>query len=1120
MRFTCPAGSVRAPLLAIFLVLALPAMSPAAAAPGPLSSLRSALSGLADPQKQAATDLLDAAEADRARAGELSAEREALLAEAAAAPAKLERLNAERQVDRAASLAQWQARLPAQASVETLEGLLETERAAAAQLRDRIAALTVELTRTISAPGDDTAVAGERQRRIEALSAPVPATADEPPAVAAARRARVEAELAKLQAEAALESTRRELAGTRQRLQERELRVLRHQLAGHEPRQDLLQQRIADLGRQELRALVASLEPPAEAVASALFAETARGNLRLGQEMLQVNEALADDRRALAVQDTALQRDLAALRDSRTRLELGGRSEQIGIWLWAELRRLEPERRLGQRLDDIRQELASLRLRLIDLGETQRDLADIGEAAEDLRAAASSAREEDAVVEADTADPLETLLERRVELAQRLEPLLWRRIATLEQAERSVQARVDATRELRQTLDRHLLWIRSHPRVDGEWLALLPEGAADLVKPSRLTTTVRLLRESIAESPTLLAGGIVLLVVLLVLRRRAPARLEQLAQAIRDVRLDRYRRTLESLAWTTLAALPGPFALLLLGRLLQGVGTSGKYSDSLGRAVVAVAVPMFTLTFLAWLSRERGLAHAHFRWTRPRREALRRWLPLLTVVLLPLYFLVALAFFRNQDLAISVQARIALVLSSSVFAAAFWWLLAPDRIWHSRGAAEPQPLRRAARVLLAAAGVAGALLALDGYVYSTAILQNSLLASVGVVTAVAVVHGLLSRWFVLGERRLALRRYLLRREAEAGGVVPEDGGEAIPQELSEEITLEKVNANSRALLRALKLVLLVLGLASVWAGVLPAFARFDEIALWTVSDVGADGATLTEQITLWSVMLGTVVLALTVIAARNLPGLIEIGLLSRAGVDAASRYAITSVSRYAIVLVGVIVGLGLFGLRWSQLQWMAAALTVGLGFGLQEIFANFVSGLILLFERPFRVGDTITVNGLDGTVTRIRTRATTILDFDNKEIVVPNKAFITGQLVNWTLSEEVTRVIIKVGVDYGADPALVHRLLMQAAEENPRVLKDRPMRSWLLNFGDNALDFELRVFVGTMADRLAARDELNSRVVELFHENGIGFAYPQLDVHIRDLPAPAEPSPVVKDGPR
>ena len=159
---------------------------------------------------------------------------------------------------------------------------------------------------------------------------------------------------------------------------------------------------------------------------------------------------------------------------------------------------------------------------------------------------------------------------------------------------------------------------------------------------------------------------------------------------------------------------------------------------------------------------------------------------------------------------------------------------------------------------------------------------------------------------------------------------------------------------------------------------------------------------------------------------------------------------------------------------------------MGLGFGLQEIFANFVSGLILLFERPFRVGDVITVNNLDGTVTRIRTRATTLVDFDNKEIVVPNKTFITGQLVNWTLSDEITRITIKVGVDYGTDPNLVHRLLQQAAAENPRVLSERPPTSWLLNFGASTLDFELRIFVGTIGDRLAVRNEINTRLIELF----------------------------------
>jgi potassium efflux system protein len=422
------------------------------------------------------------------------------------------------------------------------------------------------------------------------------------------------------------------------------------------------------------------------------------------------------------------------------------------------------------------------------------------------------------------------------------------------------------------------------------------------------------------------------------------------------------------------------------------------------------------------------------------------------------------------------------------------------------------------RGLVPAGLVAMALLALDGYVYSSAILLDAQFASVGMVTAVAVLHGLLARWFLLGERRLALHRQDQKREAAAqaaaeGTADAEDGGEAVPTDLETEITLETVNAQSRRLLRAFKLTLLVVGLAWVWADVLPAFARFDEIALWHVSDTAEDGSSVRVAVTLMAALLGLLALALTFVAARNLPGLLEIGLRSRANIDAASRYAITSVARYAIVLFGVVLGLGLLGLHWGQLQWMAAALTVGLGFGLQEIFANFVSGLILLFERPFRVGDVITVNNLDGTVTRIRTRATTILDFDNKEIVVPNKAFITGQLVNWTLSDETTRITIKVGVDYGTDPALVHKLLLQAANENARVLQDWPPRSWLLEFGASTLDFELRVFVAAMTDRLAVRNEINMRLIELFHEHGIAFAYPQLDVHVRDLPAPRDIEP-------
>jgi potassium efflux system protein len=363
---------------------------------------------------------------------------------------------------------------------------------------------------------------------------------------------------------------------------------------------------------------------------------------------------------------------------------------------------------------------------------------------------------------------------------------------------------------------------------------------------------------------------------------------------------------------------------------------------------------------------------------------------------------------------------------------------------------------------------------------------------------------MLARWFLVGERRLKLRRMEEQRAAEAQ---PADDGGEVPRDLEEDITLEQVNAQTRRLLRAVRLSLLALALVWVWSDVLLAFGRLDEIALWHVKDVGADGNPVDVPVTLMAALLGVVALALTVVGARNLPGLIEIGLLSRTGVDAASRYAVTSVLRYAIVAAGTVAGLGLLGLRWSQLQWMAAALTVGLGFGLQEIFANFVSGLILLFERPFRVGDVITIGNLSGRVTRIRTRATTILDFENMEIVVPNKTFITDQLVNWTLSDTTTRVTLKLGVAYGTDPAAVHAVLREAARENPRVLAEPEATSWFLAFGASSLDFELRVYVGTLNDRLAVQDELNTRIAALCAERGVEIAFPQVDVHVRDLPA-------------
>jgi potassium efflux system protein len=221
-------------------------------------------------------------------------------------------------------------------------------------------------------------------------------------------------------------------------------------------------------------------------------------------------------------------------------------------------------------------------------------------------------------------------------------------------------------------------------------------------------------------------------------------------------------------------------------------------------------------------------------------------------------------------------------------------------------------------------------------------------------------------------------------------------------------------------------------------------------------------------------------------------------------------------SRYVIVTVVVLVVLGRLGASWSQMGWAVAAMSVGIGFGLQEIVANFISGLILLVERPIRLGDVITIGDASGTVTRIRFRATTVRDFDRKELIVPNKEIITGRLLNWTLSDPVTRIVVPVGVAYGSDVETAMRLMREAAEENERVLEDPHPFVIFEQFADSSLSLTLRAWVGSFAARLVVRTELHQAINEKFNAAAIVIAFPQQDVHVyrhspyEDTPPDAE----------
>ncbi|MBF0621863.1 MAG: mechanosensitive ion channel [Magnetococcales bacterium] len=238
---------------------------------------------------------------------------------------------------------------------------------------------------------------------------------------------------------------------------------------------------------------------------------------------------------------------------------------------------------------------------------------------------------------------------------------------------------------------------------------------------------------------------------------------------------------------------------------------------------------------------------------------------------------------------------------------------------------------------------------------------------------------------------------------------------------------------------------------------------------------------------------------------KHLPKIFDIVYYSRSNMEMGMRYAVVTMSRYLVFFIGLFTAFSFLKLNLTQIGWLVAAMSVGLGFGLQEIVANFVSGIILLVERPIRLGDTIILGVEMGKVTKINIRSTTIQTPDNHELMIPNKSLITQEVKNWTLQDTKTRLVIMIGVAYGTDVDLVTETLLKIADEQPEILKDPKPQALLMLHGINSLDYEFRVFLSEISHRAPLTDRLNKLINKRFKELGIEIPFPQQDVHLRSI---------------
>ncbi|MFT5357370.1 MAG: potassium efflux system protein, partial [Polyangiales bacterium] len=399
-----------------------------------------------------------------------------------------------------------------------------------------------------------------------------------------------------------------------------------------------------------------------------------------------------------------------------------------------------------------------------------------------------------------------------------------------------------------------------------------------------------------------------------------------------------------------------------------------------------------------------------------------------------------------------------------------------------------------------------AVMVVAGYTYSAGLLLEKLLDTLWLAFGIILLRELVVRWILVSRRRALFRRGQ-ESESATQEPTPAQGSKINRKGPTTSTSAAEILASDAATQQLANTTLVVgglLGLGSIWSSVLAAFTVFSNVVLWETHRA-VDGEQVVGAVTLYDMFVAIMVAIVTVAAIRHVPSVVEISLRQRESLTAGSRLAFATLARYAISVVGVSLAVSFLGVDWGKIQWLVAALGVGIGFGLQEIVANVISGLFILIERPIRVGDIITVGDASGTVRQIAIRATTIRTRDEQELLVPNREIITGRVLNWTLSDSMIRIYFNVGVAYGSDVEEALKLLAQSAADHPNVLEDPAPIVTFESFGDNTLVLGLRCYVPAVEVRLGVTTDLHRAINTAYAAANIVIAFPQRDIHLDTL---------------
>jgi potassium efflux system protein len=888
-------------------------------------------------------------------------------------------------------------------------------------------------------------------------------------------------ELKRLEAEALSQPARLELLKSTQQLLDMQKNVLMPIVA-------TIENVVFELRSQEAKKMEETLSQTEKDIEGkhALIQKITRENIQYSRDLQAITakiERIAEQKTHVENQTTDIEEDF---KSADKKISLASLSPALGKILREQRRSLASQNEVAAELRELESETALTSLAQFKVEDRQKLLLNLDDTLKQMMVSEVEPMlpfEQRMMIQAE----LRVLLNSQKELLNKLAVADTTYLRTLGDLDFSRQQMLTESLKFASYLDERLLWVTSSEPLNTQTLTDFFHSLQWLFSPTNSFKLLSEITEIFWQNLFLVIAALGFLVLLNHLKEATKPPIKINESELHRWHTDHFYFTLQALLYPILCVAPIPVAEYFLGSFLTH-NSSIDFNFAIGAGLQKVAISLFIIAFCISFFAPEGVARRHFQWQKSNVVLLHSQFLWLRFVVLPATFLIqatnASKFSEYSD-SLGRFSLIVMLIALMIFMA---------KLFHPKQGLNPEKWHGFLRYITYALVIVVPCIiigfAVTGYYLSALELQEKLISTLRVLMIAVIVHEILLRWITLANRQLALKNNVLNNKHTP--ISDEDLLFDIP----------KINAQTRKLLHVTLTLVVFLSCWLIWKNILPAFSFLDHIVLWQHKTI-VDNQDSYQPITLTNLFIAVFYLFVAVVTVRNFYGVLELFVFQRWEIETGSRYAINQLSKYVFITAAFICIANELGGSWSQVQFLVAALGVGLGFGLQEIFANLVSGIILLFERPIRVGDIVTIGDVTGTVSRIQMRATTLIDNDQKELIVPNKTFITSQLTNWTLSDATTRIVLPIGIAFGSDVEFAHELMLKTVKETPLILQNPEAFVVFVGFGDSTLNFSIRAFVSEPIHRWAVIHDLNMRLERTLRENKIEIPFPQREVHVR-----------------